>query len=119
MPAYNTRSGVGARGVATNPVPGTADNRAAGTVQESADSQVELDPTSEWSTDRSREVTGTNGGTMADFPQSLKDASLLILHAEFKAAHIAVDRSVTEIDKHISDIEQAKAGNTVPKGDAV
>ena len=60
-------------------------------------------------------MTGANAGTMADFPQSLKDPSILILRAEFNAAHIAVDRSVAEVDKHIKDIEQAKADNTVPK----
>ena len=40
-------------------------------------------------------------------PQSLKDPAILLLRAEFNAAHIAVDRSVAEIDKHIQDTDQA------------
>ena len=87
MPAYNTRSG--ARGAPADPdlVPGSAVNRAAGTVQESAVTQAEVDPTNVGSTDRPREVTGEHAGTMAEFPQSLKDPAILILRAEFNAAY--------------------------------
>ena len=78
---------------------------AAGTAHESAVTQAEVDPNSLGSIDRSREVTGANAGTMAEFPQSLKDPSILILRAEFNVAHSAVDRSVAEVDKHIKNIE--------------
>ena len=115
MPAYNTRSG--ARGAPADPdlVPGSAVNRAADTVQESAVTQAEVDPTNVGSTDRPREVTGEHAGIMAEVPQSLKDPSILILRAEFNAAHAAVDRSVAEVDKHIKNIDQAKTDATVPK----
>ena len=75
MPAYNTRSG--ARGAPADPdlVPG------------SPVTQAEVDPTNVGSTDRPREVTGEHAGTMAEFPQSLKDPAILILRAEFNAAY--------------------------------
>ena len=113
MPAYNT--GSGSRWAPADPVPGSAVNRRAGTVQESAVTQAEVDPTNVGSTDRPREVTGEHAGIMAEVPQSLKDQSILILRAEFNAAHAALDRSVAEVDKHIKDIEQAKTDATVPK----
>ena len=52
---------------------------------------------------------------MANFAQSLKDPKILMLRAEFNAAHKAVDEKNAEIDKLISYIEQAKKDNTVPK----
>ena len=105
MPAYNTRSGARAAPADPDIVPGSAANRAAGTVQESAETQAEVDPYNVESTEWSREVTGEHTGIMSEVPQSLKDPSILILRAEFNAAHAAVDRSVAEVDKHIKDIE--------------
>ena len=52
---------------------------------------------------------------MADLPKTIKDPSVLLLRAEFKTAHIAVDSALSELDKHITDIEQARASNEVPK----
>ena len=77
MPAYNMRSG--ARAAPNGTVPGTANPRAAGTVLGTAEPQADLDPNSEGSIDRSSEAPGVNTGTMADFPKSLKDPSVLIL----------------------------------------
>ena len=113
MPAYNTRSG--ARDSPASQVPGSAAG-AAGTVQDStAVPSAEVHPTSSESTYRPMEVTGASTGIMAEFPQSLKDPSIILLRAEFNAAHSAVDRTVTEVDKHVQDIEQAKDDTSVPK----
>ena len=103
MPAYNTRSGARAAPNGAGTVPGTAEPGAG------------LDPNSEGSRDGASTAPGVNTGTMADLPKTIKDPSVLLLRAEFKTANIAVDNAVTEIDKHISDIEQARASNEVPK----
>ena len=115
MPAYNTRSGARAAPADQDIVPGSADSRAAGTVQESAGAQAEGDPYNEGSTDRNREVTREHTDIMSEVPQSLKDPSILILRADFNMAHADVDHSVAEVDKHIQNIEQAKNDATVPK----
>ena len=115
MPAYNTQSGARAAPADPDIVLGSAASRAAGTLQESAETQVEGDPYNVGSTDRHREVTGEHTDIMSEVPQSLKDPSILILRADFNVAHAAVDRSVAEVDKHIQNIEQAKNDATVPK----
>ena len=104
MPAYNTRSGARAAPADPDIVPGSADSRAAGTVQESAGTQAEGDPYNEGSTDRNREVTREHTDIMSQVPTSLKDPSILILRADFNVAHAAVDRSLSEVDKHIQNI---------------
>ena len=52
---------------------------------------------------------------MATFSQSLKDPKILMLRAEFNAAHKAVDEADAEIDKLIKHIEQAKNDQSVPR----
>ena len=114
MPAYYTRSG--ARGTLTNPPPAAADNRAAGTVQGTAEqTQADPDPTVIGSPSRSGEVSGNNEGIMATFSQSLKDPKILMLRAEFNAAHKTVDETDKEIEKQIKYVEQAKQDDSVPK----
>ena len=112
MPAYYTRSG--ARAAPANPPPLATDNTVAGAVQGPADTQADPDPTNTGSPGRSS-VTGHTEGNMATFAQSLKDPKILMLRAEFNAAHKAVDEKDAEIDKLIKYIEQAKKDKTVPK----
>ena len=52
---------------------------------------------------------------MANMLKTIKDPFVLLLRAEFKTANIAVDNAVIELDKHINDVEQARASNEVPK----
>ena len=80
MPAYNTRSG--ARGAAPADqeiAPGSADNRPAGAVQNSAEVQAEGIPYNAGLTDRNSEVAREHTDTMSQVPTSLKDPSILIL----------------------------------------
>ena len=105
MPAYNTRSGASR----------LAAQSGAGTAPDTAESRAGLDPNIAGSSDGVSTTPSVNTVTMAEMPQSIKDPSVLLLRAEFKAANITVDNIVTEIDKHIADVELAKASNDVPK----
>ena len=115
MPAYNTRSGARAAPADQEIAPGSADNRPAGAVQNSAEVQAEGDPYNAGLTDRNSEVAREHTDTMSQVPTSLKDPSILILRANFNTSHAAVDRSLAEVDKHIQTIEHAKNDTSVPK----
>ena len=115
MPAYNTRSGARAAPADQEIAPGSADNRPAGAVQNSAEAQAEGDPYNAGLTDRNSEVAREHTDTMSQVPTSLKDPSILILRANFNTSHAAVDRSLAEVDKHIQTIEHAKNDTSVPK----
>ena len=48
-------------------------------------------------------------------PQSLKDPQVLLLREELKSANVAMDNIATEISKHVTDVELAKANADLPK----
>ena len=53
--------------------------------------------------------------TMTVVPQTLKDSKVLFLRAEVRSVNATVDGIVTEISKHISDMEQAKLDGDLPQ----
>ena len=53
--------------------------------------------------------------TMTVVPQTLKDSKVLFLRAEVSSVNATVDGIVTEISKHISDMEQAKLDGDLPQ----
>ena len=94
MPAYNTRSGARPALEDQEIAPGSADNRPAGAVKNSAEVQAEGDPYNAGLTDRNSEVAREHTDTMSQVPTSLKDPSILILRANFNTSHAAMDRSL-------------------------
>ena len=90
MHAYNTRSG--ARLAQRTGLPGTADPGAGS------------DLNGEGSADGVSTTPTVNTGTM-EMPRSIKDPSIILLRAEYKAANIAVDNIAAEIDKQAADVE--------------
>ena len=53
--------------------------------------------------------------TMTVVPQTLKDSKVFFLRAEVRSVKATVDGIVTEISKHISDMEQAKLDGYLPR----
>ena len=52
---------------------------------------------------------------MTEVPKSIKDPQVILLRAELKSANIAVDNIATEIERHVADVELAKASADLPK----
>merc|ERR1711888_379152 len=59
-------------------------------------------------------VLENNECIMSTFSQSLKDPKILMLRAQFKAAHKSVDETDKEVDKQIVYVQQAK-NDSMPK----
>merc|ERR1711888_305759 len=59
-------------------------------------------------------VLENNECIMSTFSQSLKDPKIIMLRAQFKAAHKSVDETDKEVDKQIVYVQKAK-DDSMPK----
>ena len=106
MPAYNTRSGqllnrAGA-GPPNQPQGSAAEETAVGVAQQT------LSVTTSVTGGLGSSVSTMSSTASSVFVQSLKDPAIVMLRAQFKAHHKAMDQKSQEVDSQIINVQKAK-----------